>query len=301
MELRHIRYFLAVAEAGNFTRAAARLGIGQPPLSQQIRDLETEIGVQLFRRVPHGAELTAAGTAFREEALGTVASAERAKLAAQQAARGETGRLSLGFTASSAFNPVVSTTIRLFRARWPEVRLTLTEMNTNLLMDRLMRGELDAAFIRPGLEDPDDVRMVRLADEPMLIALPVNHPLAVHAALPLSALADEAFVLFPRMVGLSLHDDIVAACRQAGFELNVTQEAPQMPSVVNLVAAELGVSIVPAAIAQIRLPGVTYRPIVGQTLLARLALASRKGQVSPVTDNLICLLPGLEATASTPV
>ena len=293
MELRHIRYFLAVAAEGNFTRAAAKLGIGQPPLSQQIRDLETEIGVALFHRVPHGAELTAAGTAFLDEAKAAVAAAERAKLAAQRADRGDTGKLSLGFTASSAFNPMVSGTIRRFRSRWPEVFLSLSEMNTHALMDRLMRGEIDAAFIRPGLENPQDVRLKRLADEAMVIALPASHPLARHKSLPLSALAQEPFVLFPRMVGLSLYDDIVRACRAAGFELTVTQEAPQMPSVVNLVAAELGVSIVPAAIAQIKLDGVAYRPIDGPPIIARLALAMLKSQRAPVTDNLISLLPAL--------
>ncbi|EEQ93340.1 HTH-type transcriptional regulator budR [Brucella intermedia LMG 3301] len=291
MELRHLRYFLAVAEEGNFTRAAAKLGIGQPPLSQQIRDLENEIGVALFHRVPHGAELTAAGTAFLDEAKASLAAAEKARLAAQGAARGETGRLALGFTASSAFNPVVSGTIRKFRARWPEVRLTLTEMNSHLLMQSLLRGEVDAAFIRPGLENPKDVRVKRLADEPMMIALPSHHPLAVHPELPISALANEAFVLFPRIVGLSLYDDVVEACRKAGFEMIVAQEAPQMPSVVNLVAADLGVSIVPAAIAQIRLAGVTYRPIKGGPLLARLGLVSMKNNRSPLIDNLISLLP----------
>ncbi|KAB2746518.1 MULTISPECIES: LysR family transcriptional regulator [Brucella] len=291
MELRHLRYFLAVAEEGNFTRAAAKLGIGQPPLSQQIRDLENEIGVALFYRVPHGAELTAAGTAFLGEAKASLAAAEKAKLAAQGAARGETGRLALGFTASSAFNPVVSGTIRKFRARWPDVRLTLTEMNSHLLMEKLVRGEVDAAFIRPGLENPKDVRMKRLADEPMLIALPSHHPLAVHPKLPISALANEAFVLFPRIVGLSLYDDVVEACRNAGFEMIVAQEAPQMPSVVNLVAADLGVSIVPAAIAQIKLAGVTYRPIEGEPLLARLGLVSMKNNRSPLIDNLTSLLP----------
>ncbi|KAB2687077.1 LysR family transcriptional regulator [Brucella tritici] len=291
MELRHLRYFLAVAEEGNFTRAAANLGIGQPPLSQQIRDLENEIGVALFHRVPHGAELTAAGTAFLGEAKASLAAAEKAKLAAQGAARGETGRLALGFTASSAFNPTVSGTIRKFRARWPDVRLTLTEMNSHLLMEQLVRGEVDAAFIRPGLENPKDVRMKRLADEPMLIALPSHHPLAVHPKLPISALANEAFVLFPRIVGLSLYDDVVEACRNAGFEMIVAQEAPQMPSVVNLVAADLGVSIVPTAIAQIKLAGVTYRPIEGEPLLARLGLVSMKNNRSPLIDNLISLLP----------
>ncbi|MBY5808529.1 LysR family transcriptional regulator [Rhizobium leguminosarum] len=290
MELRHLRYFLAVAEEGNFTRAAAKLGIGQPPLSQQIRDLEREVDAALFHRVPHGAELTAAGAAFLGEAKASLAAAEKAKLAAQSANRGETGRLSLGFTASSAFNPVVSTTIRRFRARWPEVQLSLTEMNTLALMQKLERGELDATFMRPSLDDPTGIRLRRLPDEPMVIALPASHPLARHPSLPLAALAAEPFILFPRLVGLSLYDDVVLACRKAGFELTVAQEAPQISSVVNLVAADLGVSIVPASISQIKLEGVAYRPIEGPPAVARLALAILKTHRSPVTENLISLL-----------
>ncbi len=290
MELRHLRYFLAVAEEGNFTRAAARLGIGQPPLSQQIRDLETEIGAMLFHRVPHGAELTAAGAAFLPEAKASLAAAEKARLAAQSANRGETGRLSLGFTASSAFNPIVSTTIRRFQARWPDVQLSLTEMNTLGLMQKLERGELDAAFMRPGLNDPDGVRLKRLPDEPMVVALPANHPLAKQKTLPLALLEKESFILFPRLVGLSLYDDVVRACREAGFELMVAQEAPQISSVVNLVAADLGVSIVPASISQIKLAGVAYRPIDGPPAVARLALAVLRSQRSPVTENLMSLL-----------
>jgi DNA-binding transcriptional LysR family regulator len=290
MELRHLRYFLAVAEEGNFTRAAARLGIGQPPLSQQIRDLETEIGAMLFHRVPHGAELTAAGAAFLPEAKASLAAAEKARLAAQSANRGETGRLSLGFTASSAFNPIVSTTIRRFQARWPDVQLSLTEMNTLGLMQKLERGELDAAFMRPGLDDPNGVRLKRLPDEPMVVALPANHPLAKQKTLPLALLAKESFILFPRLVGLSLYDDVVRACREAGFELMVAQEAPQISSVVNLVAADLGVSIVPASISQIKLAGVAYRPIDGPPAVARLALAVLRSQRSPVTENLMSLL-----------
>lgn len=290
MELRHLRYFLAVAEEGNFTRAAARLGIGQPPLSQQIRDLETEIGAMLFHRVPHGAELTAAGAAFLPEAKASLAAAEKARLAAQSANRGETGRLSLGFTASSAFNPIVSTTIRRFQARWPDVQLSLTEMNTLGLMQKLERGELDATFMRPGHDDPDGVKLKRLPDEPMVVALPANHPLAKQKTLPLALLAKESFILFPRLVGLSLYDDVVRACREAGFELMVAQEAPQISSVVNLVAADLGVSIVPASISQIKLAGVAYRPIDGPPAVARLALAVLRSQRSPVTENLMSLL-----------
>jgi len=290
MELRHIRYFLAVAEEGNFTRAAARLGIGQPPLSQQIRVLEMEIGAILFHRVPHGAELTAAGTAFLVEAKASLAAADNAILAAQRAARGETGRLALGFTASAAFNPLVTGAIRRFRSQWPDVALALSEMNSNWLMEKLVRGELDAAFIRPGLEDPKEVRLKRLPDEPMLIALPAHHPLAKRSRVPLSALAGEPFILFPRTVGLSLYDDIVRGCRDAGFELVVTQEAPQIPSVVNLVAADLGVSIVPASIAKLAIEGVVFRPIEGPPLIARLGLAMLKAQRSPIALNLMGLV-----------
>lgn len=291
MELRHLRYFLALAEEQNFTRAAARVGIGQPPLSQQIRDLENEIGVQLFHRVPHGAELTAAGDAFLPEAKAAIDAAERAKLSAQRANRGETGRLALGFTASSAFNVIVSATIRQYRSRWPEVRLSLIEMNSAGLMERLMRGEIDATFIRPGLEDPRDVRLRRLPDEPMMIALPAGHALAAQQRVKLSALANEPFILFPRVAGLSLYDDVAAACRNAGFELVVSQEAPQIPSVVNLVAANLGVSIVPRSITQIKLDGVVYREFDGTPPFARLGLAMLKSQRSPVTENLMSLLP----------
>ncbi|MBP1841858.1 DNA-binding transcriptional LysR family regulator [Rhizobium petrolearium] len=290
MELRHIRYFLAVAEEGNFTRAAAKLGIGQPPLSQQIRILEMEVGAPLFHRVPHGAELTTAGAAFLTEARASLAAADNAVLSAQRAARGETGRLALGFTASAAFNPLVTGAIRRFRSQWPDVALALSEMNSNWLMEKLTRGEIDAAFIRPGLEDPKEVRLKRLPDEPMLVALPAHHPLAKHVRVPLGALVGEPFILFPRTVGLSLYDDIVRGCREAGFELQVTQEAPQIPSVVNLVAADLGVSIVPASIAKFAIEGVVYKPIEGPPLIARLGLAVQKAQRSPIALNLMGLI-----------
>jgi DNA-binding transcriptional LysR family regulator len=291
MELRHLRYFVAVAEELNFTRAAARLGIGQPPLSQQIRDLETELGTLLFHRVPHGAELTEAGREFLGEARGVLSAAERAKEVARRAHRGEIGRLALGFTGSAAFNPRVSATIRNFRRSWPTVLLSLEEMNTFRLLERLMRGDLDAAFIRPGAQDPEGVRLRRLPPEPMLIALPASHALAAEQALPLTALAGEPFVLFPRGVGLSLYDQIVDSCRRSGFDPVIGQEAPQISSVVNLVAADLGVSIVPQSIAQIALEGVVYRPILGLAPTASLALATPRDGHSPLIRNLLSLLP----------
>jgi DNA-binding transcriptional LysR family regulator len=290
MELRHIRYFLAVAEERNFTRAAARVGIGQPPLSQQIRDLEREVGALLFRRVPSGAELTEAGRAFQEEAMTILRHAEQAKTAARRAARGETGTLRVGFTSSAAFNPIVASAIRAFRRAYPGVALVLEEANTLRLLERLEGGELDAVFIRPGRTDPEGVRLYRLGEEPMLIVMPSNHPLASRRRLPLSALSGESFVLFPRAVGLSLYDEVVSACQRVGFEPVLGQEAPQISSVVNLVAAELGVSVVPASISQLKVAGVEYLGIEGDAPLARLALATRRDERSIAVKNFTALV-----------
>ncbi len=275
MELRHLRYFLAVAEEANFTRAAARLGIGQPPLSQQIQALERELGTPLFRRTHAGAELTEAGAAFVVEVRRVLADVERAADTARRIARGEAGRLRLGFTASAAFNPRVPRLIRDFRRRWPRVQLVLEETNTAGLLEALGNGRLDAAFIRyTPSAPPPDLDLLRFADEPMLIAVPAAHPLAARASAPLSALAGEPFILFPRSFGSSLYDEILAVSRESGFSLQITQEAPQMSSIVNLVAAELGVSVVPASTAQVQLPGVRYLSIEGRVPLARLALAT---------------------------
>jgi DNA-binding transcriptional LysR family regulator len=185
---------------------------------------------------------------------------------------------------------VVSTTIRNFRRSWPKVLLSLEEMNTFKLLELLERGDLDAAFIRPGAQDPEGVRVRRLPPEPMLIALPASNPLAAQAEVPLSALADQPFVLFPRGVGLSLYDQILGSCRECGFDPVIGQEAPQISSVVNLVAADLGVSIVPRSIAQIALDGVVYRPILGIGPTASLALATPRDSRSTIMRNLLGLL-----------
>ncbi len=287
MELRHLRYFLAVAEELNFTRAARRIGIGQPPLSNQIRDLEDEIGAPLFRRMPHGVELTEAGQVFLPEARAIVAKAGQAKTLALRAARGELGRLRVGFTGSAAFSPIVPSSVRSFRRTYPEIDLTLEEAHTTRLLERLGAEELDAVFIRPGHADPPAFRSHTLGEEAMVIALPSGHPLAEAENLPLSSLADEPFVLFPRTAGPSLFDGIIAACRHAGFEPILGQIAPQITSIANLIAVELGVSVVPSAVAQIRVPGVTYVPIAGNGPVARLTLATRRDERSAVVQNFI--------------
>jgi DNA-binding transcriptional LysR family regulator len=287
MELRHMRYFVAVAEELNFTRAAARIGIGQPPLSQQIKDLETELGTHLFIRTPHGVLLTEAGQVFLQEARQLLAKTEQAKSAVQRAGRGESGRLRLGFTAALSFHRLIPAVIRDYRRTWPDVGVELEESNTTLLSQGLARETLDAAFLRPGLATLPGIDIYRFADEPMRIALPTGHPLAHKKSVALRELANESFVLFPREVGLSLYDEIIDSCRRAGFEPRLNQVAPQMTSVINLVAAEMGISIVTASMTQIQVPGVCYVSIKGDAPVARLALATRQGDPAIVVANLV--------------
>ncbi len=290
MELRHIRYFLAVAEELNFTRAAARVGIGQPPLSQQIRTLEHEIGAPLFRRLSHGAELTEAGQSFLPEARALLAQAERAAYAARRGAQGKTGRLRIGFTGSAAFCPVVPAALRAFGRQYPGVELCLEEAPTAGLLTRLLDRYLDAVFIRPGRTNPDGVRVLALGEEAMVAALPAKHALARGKTLGLAELAKERLVLFPREAGPSLFDEIITSCRRAGIEPALGQEAPQITSVANFVAAGLGVSLVPASVAQIRVAGVVYLPIRKPAPVARLALATRPEERSTVVRQFVALV-----------
>ncbi|BCQ26935.1 LysR family transcriptional regulator (plasmid) [Caballeronia sp. NK8] len=289
MELRHLRYFLAVAESANFTRAAEVLGIGQPPLSQQIKALEKELDVELFKRTARGADLTEAGRVFADEARRVLADAERAARAAKRAARGETGHLRVGFTGTAAFNEHVSGLIREFREAYPDAELTLHEAASGVLLSALEAGQLDVAIVRPERRIADVVQQKDWQEEPMLVALPVAHQLASRKRIGLAELADEAFVQVPREAGGALFDDIVAACAEAGFEPRLAQRAPQMASAVTLVAAGLGISIVPKAITQVRVPGVVYKPLVARGLRARLAVASRRDDSSAVVRNFLAL------------
>jgi DNA-binding transcriptional LysR family regulator len=249
--------------------------------------LEVEVGAALFRRVPHGAELTEAGSAFLGGIRDMPIIAERATLAARRAARGETGLLRVGFTASAAFNVVVPAAIRAFRRAYAGVQLTLEETNTTRLVDGLSEGSLDAVFLRPGAPGSENFQLRQLSEEPMLVAPSETHPCAARTEIDLLALKNEPFLLFPRAVGPTLDDTIIGACQNAGFEPVVEQLAPQIASVVNLVAAELGVSVVPASMSQLRVTGVAYRRIAGQSPIARLALAYRRGETSVVVRNFI--------------
>jgi DNA-binding transcriptional LysR family regulator len=287
MELRHIRYFLAVAEERNFTRAAEKVGIGQPPLSHQIKDLESEIGAQLFHRVPHGAELTEAGKAFLEAVKDFPALATRAIRLAQRAARGESGSLRLGYTGSAAYNRSIPSAIRAFRRAYPDVDLSLHEANTVQLIEAIQSEGIDVAFLRTWADLSGDLQLRRISEEPTLVVVPTRHRASRHKTVDLRDLHADRFMLTPRSIGPDFFDAVVSACRESGFEPDIDQSAPQMSSAISLVAAELGVSLVPASMQQLRMTGVVYLPIKGRAPTARLSLAHRRGDTSTIVKNFL--------------
>ncbi|HEY9545342.1 MAG TPA: LysR family transcriptional regulator [Solimonas sp.] len=275
MELRHLRYFVAVADEGHFTRAAAQLGIGQPPLSLQIQQLERELGTSLFKRLPRGVVLTDAGRAFAQDARRILRDVEQASEHARRVASGELGRIRVGMINSAPFHPLIPQVIREFRRRYPDVAFSLEERTTPGLVAAVRGDAVDVAFVRPIHGSDDGLSIETVIDEDMLVALPSGHPLAHRASISLLALSIEPFVLFSRAVGAGLHDEIVAACRVAGFSPRVVQEASQVTSIVNLVASGLGVSILPASMQHMHTDGVTFRPITRPVPKARLSLIWR--------------------------
>jgi DNA-binding transcriptional LysR family regulator len=292
MELRHLRYFVAVAEEGHITRAAERLGIQQPPLSQQIRALERELDAQLFHRKPRGVELTPAGRALFGEARAILARTEEAIAATRRAAQGEAGRIGIGFTSSASFHPFVPRAIRTFREAHPLVALALEESGTTELVEALRAQTIDAAFVRSPVGESADLTIRPLLEEAMVAALPSGHALsAANEPLPFAALAGETFILYRRPVGPGLHDAIIAACDRAGFSPRIGQEAPRMLSTLSLVAAGLGVTVVPASMSRLEAEGVVYRALDPQAqLTAPLNLAHRRSEISAAVRRFVSLV-----------
>ena len=203
------------------------------------------MGTQLFHRIPRRLELTNAGEVLLEEARWILARAEQAIRNVGRAGRGELGKLCVGFTFAASFNAFVPATIRSFRQTYPSVSVTLREDDSTALCRALLDGDGDVAFIRPPSSDPERIQLDALFDEAMMAALPIGHPLEKSTAVPLAALSGQPFILYPRRLAVTVYDDIIAGCREAGFAPNVVQEAPQASSAINLVAAGIGVSMFP--------------------------------------------------------
>jgi DNA-binding transcriptional LysR family regulator len=296
MELRHLRYFIAVAQEGHITRAAERLGMQQPPLSRQIKAVERELDVQLFCRKPRGVDLTDAGRAFLDDALAILARLDRAFETARRTSRGEQGCICLGVTPTSPFHPFVSQVVRAYRKAYPLVSITLQEWHSNDLVEHLRNERIDAAFIRTAPADTRGLVISELLEEELVVVLPEGHMLAQSegggdAALSLKALADETFIIQGGQQGLSLHADTIAACHAAGFSPRIGHEALRLASTLNLVSVGLGISIVPASLQRMQLDGLVYRRLRAPTrLIAPMMLASRRGDPSVAVRNYLDLV-----------
>lgn len=302
LDLRQLRYFVAVAEEGHVTRAAERLGMAQPPLSQQIKALEVRLGLRLFHRRPRGVELTEGGAALLVEARAILARLDQAERAARSAARGEQGELRVGVAPTAPFHPFVPQAIRGFREGFPGVHVTLEECLSRQAVAGLREARLDAAFVRAEITEPD-LTLHRLLREPMVMALPAGHPLAREtASAPLNAFADDSFIAFARLEGPGMFDATLSACLKAGFTPRLGQEAPRITSTLGLVAAGLGVALVPASIGRVAMDGVAYRALAPEDEPSvPLHLATRRGPGSAVLRNFVDLVRRAARAQAPPV
>ncbi|MEI0891146.1 LysR substrate-binding domain-containing protein [Pseudomonas aeruginosa] len=291
MELRHLRYFIAVAEELHFGRAAERLGISQPPLSQQIQALEEEIGARLFERTNRRVELTDAGRLFLDESRQVLAQVDKAVLLARRAHLGELGELKIGFTSSAPFTSTIPSSIHAFRKAYPDVHLDLQEMSSRQVLKALLEESLQVGVIRP-LALPDAVHWVELFREPLVAVLRADHPLAAGSedGLAIAALAEEPFMFFPRSYGTGLYDQVIALTRQAGFSPRIAQEASEAMTIIGLVSAGLGVSILPASFRRTRVDGVVYRTLSDPEATTAVWLVRRQNEGSPLALSFIDLV-----------
>jgi DNA-binding transcriptional LysR family regulator len=280
VELRQLRYFIAVAEELHFTRAAERLGITQPPLSQQIQRLESELGIALFTRDNRGVALTEAGIAFLDGARRTLAEADRALDDVARVTQGEVGSLTIG-TVSSAWYAFLPRVLRSFREHYPDVNIQANSMSTTDQVSRLLTGAVDVALLRHPIIEPGISSEVIIPDT-LVVAMPDSHRLATHDEVELSELAEEMLVILPRRYSENGYDLITQMCLEAGFKPRIFQETIEVNAVIGLVNAGMGLSIVPASISNLRIEGISYVPLAGDYPSWDLLMAWRKDNDSPV-------------------
>jgi DNA-binding transcriptional LysR family regulator len=286
MELRHLRYFTAVAEEQHFGRAARRLHMAQPPLSRQIQALEAELGFELFERTRRRVELTPGGVVLLERARRVFDELDRAVGDARRASVGETGRVVVGYVSSLAYAGIAPF-LREFRTRWPHVDIGLRELPPQAQIDALKDASIDVGFLRAPVDDPGLSRQC-VRRERLMVALPSRHPLARQKRVDLAALAREPFVLFPRSRGPSFFDHLISLCRAAGFSPRIAQEAPQL-DLVSLVAAGFGVAILPESLRVLGRRQVALRPIVGDPM-TELLVVWRTPDKSPAVARFLELI-----------
>jgi DNA-binding transcriptional LysR family regulator len=285
VELRQLRYFVAVAEERHFGRAAKRLRLSQPPLSAQIKGLEEELGVKLFQRSTRQVALTDAGRTFLERAEGILEAVEEAKEAAKGADEGVRGRLEIGFISSATLG-LLPPAIRLFRERFAGVEIELRELTSAQQIDALYAGEIRVGLVRLPLRAPG-LRFEPLQEESFLVALPSGHPLEALESVPLEAMVDQPLIFFTRQLMPSLHAQIVELFQRVGAFPNVVQHAVHLQTIVGLVASDVGLAILPEPAERLSREGVVYRSLDAPDATSWVGLARVEGDGSLLVENFV--------------
>ena len=285
MELRHFKYFVAVAEELHFGRAAKKLNIAQPPLSQQIKDLEEELGLKLFDRSKRNIQLTPAGSHFLKEAKQVLLHVEHAAETARRIHTGKAGHLRIGFV-GSVIHTFLPEGLRMFRERFPDVELALNEINTAEQITLLHAKRLDVGFHYTAAEDPQLVSKT-LTLAPLIAVLPNKHPLAGRKSVHIKQLAHEQFIANTRTSEPVVRDAFISLCHAAGFTPNIAQEAGQVQTVLGLVASGIGPCLLPDFIKNIRRPGVQYVPLAGSPPAVKLAVVWRRDNADPLVKSFV--------------
>jgi DNA-binding transcriptional LysR family regulator len=286
VELRQLKYFIAIAEAGNFSRAAGRLHVSQPPLSTQMQRLEKELGVRLLERSNRGVSLTAAGAVFLEEARAVLGRLEQARSETVRADRGESGRLAIGFVSIADYG-ILPPALKSFRSRFPAVEVQLHELTTDAQIRELRAARLDLGI---GLAPVDeaDIGFERVLAEELVLATPAECPDARgEGAVDLTHLSKACFIVPPRELAPGLYDLIISHCRAAGFVPRISQHARQMQTVIGLVSCGMGVALVPASVRNLRRPGVRYRPLAGRPALVEVGVLRLRNSDNPLRERFI--------------
>lgn len=296
LEIRHLRYFIVLVEERNFARAAARLGIAQPGLSQQIMSLERIVGVSLLDRSRRAVKLTVPGQLLYEEACKIIAQMDSTVSALTRVGRGESGRISIGYVASAAYAGALIQTLSSFRDGYPEVELQLLEMEMRQQLLALEEGRLDVGYIRPPAPLPDGVALRPILREPLVVALPAHHPQAHHPRIDLADLSGTTFITPRQPPEVGFHNTTISACEEAGFQPLISAVGRDFTTIISMVALGIGAAIVPQSLRCLQLPGVRYVALPSTTTTSDLAVAHRRAETSPVVR---AFLAHLRAEAGT--